>query len=99
MLILFPPLSLSFGEPARTEFILRKPARCLPKPDLLTDSLRLSYELFGVVGAEFKDTTEEEPDASGARTVTVRFSDVILVASRVKTWKVTVDCTIKMKHG
>jgi hypothetical protein len=50
-----------------------------------------------VVGAEFKDTTEEEPDASGARTVSVRFSDVMLVASRVKTWKTT-RTTIKVRH-
>ena len=50
-----------------------------------------------MVGAEFKDTTEEEPDASGARTVNVRFSDVILVASSVKTWKTTTE-TIKVRH-
>jgi hypothetical protein len=90
-------LSLSFGEPATTEFNLRKPVPCFPKPDFLADSLRLSYEPFGVVGAEFKDTTEEEPDASGARTVNVRFSDVILVASRVKTWKTTTN-TIKVRN-
>ena len=90
LLILFPTLSLSFGDVARTEFNLRKPISCFPNPDLFDDSLTPSQESFGVGGAEFKDTTEEEPDASGARTVNVRFSDVILVASRVNTWKETI---------
>ena len=40
-----------------------------------------------MAGSEFKDTTEEEPDASGVMTVNVRFFYVILVASSVNTWK------------
>lgn len=97
LLILFPPLSVSFGDIARTEFNLRKPISFFPNPDLFADSLTPSKEPFGVVGAEFKDTTEEEPDASGARTVNVRFSDVILVASRVNTWKETIYYYVSAK--
>jgi hypothetical protein len=41
----------------------------------------------------------KNPEASGARTVKVRFSDVILVASRVNTWRAKIHIVKRKTRG
>ena len=82
---LFPLSLLSFWPSVETGIELNL---CSP-PALPVVSGKPPNVLLGVVGAEFKGITkEEELDATGARTVNVRSSDVRFEAWRVSTWDI-----------